>query len=206
LTQEALQQAGLPVPDFCVVTKNGRAVVIVRQRFGEHAVVVKPVTQGSSIGVHIVRQEEDLQPALDDAFRYDEEILVERFVQGREFTVGILGDQALPVVEIKSRHMFFDFEAKYQKGLTDYSVPAQLNPETASSIQTLALDVFDTIGCKDFARVDFLLDAAEQPYILEINTIPGFTGTSLLPMAAQCAGYEFPQLCVKLMMLALKIC
>ena len=204
LTQEALRRAGLPIPDFCVVTERATAEAKVRESFGREAVVVKPVKQGSSIGVHIVMKPDDLKPALDDAFRYDEEVLVERFIHGRELTAGILGGQALPIVEIRSHRAFFDFEAKYQKGLTEYIVPAELSSETTARIQALALSVFDTIGCRDFARVDFLLDAAKRPYILEVNTIPGFTGTSLLPMAARCAGYEFPQLCVKLIMLALE--
>jgi D-alanine-D-alanine ligase len=131
-------------------------------------------------------------------------VIAERFVKGRELTVGILGCQALPIVEIRTSRGFFDFEAKYQKGMTEYLVPADLPAKTAGQIGSLALAAFQAVGCRDFARVDFLLAEDGNPVILEINTIPGFTETSLLPMAAACAGYDFSGLCVQLMRSALE--
>jgi len=206
VTQECFRKAGLPIPDFWVLSRSHREVpVAVEQLLASGAaVVVKPASQGSSIGVHIVRRREELDAALADAFGYDERLLVDRFIRGRELTVGILEDRALPIVEIKPTHAFFDFEAKYQKGLTEYIVPAPLDSSVAAALQKDALNAFRVLGCRDFSRVDFILDEKNQGYILEINTIPGFTGTSLLPMAARCAGYEFSQLCVTLIANALK--
>ncbi|MEW5895141.1 MAG: D-alanine--D-alanine ligase [Candidatus Omnitrophota bacterium] len=204
VTQQMLRRTGLPVADFIVVKREQlSSLPQLMKVFNNGPVVVKPVSQGSSIGVHIVHQPADLNGAVSDAFQYDQEILIEKFIHGRELTVGILADKALPVVEIRTKSEFFDYEAKYQKGMTEYIVPAELNPETAGTIQEAALKVFRVIGCRDFSRIDFLLSDCEQPYILEVNTIPGFTGTSLLPMAANCAGLDFQQLCLTLVGMAL---
>ena len=127
---------------------------------------------------------------------------MEQFIEGRELTVGILADEALPVIEICPKEGFFDFTAKYQKGLTEYIVPAVFEDETAKRVQQAALKTYQAVGCRDFARVDVMLNKNNSPYVLEINTIPGFTSTSLLPKAAKCRGYEFADLCIKLIKLA----
>lgn len=203
VTQTLLRQAGIPVADFFVVDKNmSNPEVAVYEFFQGDPVVVKPATQGSSIGIYIIEDYGNLGPALAQAFEYDDHVLIEHFVKGRELTVGILREQALPIVEIRSGHRFFDYEAKYQKGLTEYSVPASLDAALARHIQELALRAFQAVGCRDFSRVDLLLSEEGNPYFLEINTIPGFTETSLLPMAARCAGYEFSRLCVTLVQMA----
>lgn len=205
VTQTALKEAGLPVADFCVLEKGCSNVVShVENIFHGAAVVVKPAAEGSSIGICIVDDYARLDAAVQAAFHYGDQVLVERFIKGRELTVGILGDKALPIVEIKTACGFFDFEAKYQKGKTEYLVPAHLDDKIAERIKTLSLEAFCTMGCRDFSRVDVLLADEKKPYILEINTIPGFTATSLLPMAAKSAGCDFAQLCVKLMLLALE--
>ncbi len=117
-------------------------------------------------------------------------------------TVGILDGEALPVIEIRSKNLFFDFTAKYQKGMSDTLIPAPIAPEVTSKVQQLALQVYRTLGCRDMGRVDFMFNVYGQPFVLEINTIPGFTSMSLLPLAAQYAGYKFPDLCLKLAYLA----
>jgi len=203
MTQPFLKNRGWPVADFCVIRRNdASAREKVEAVFHSESIVVKPACQGSSIGISIVGQGEDPAGALARAFDYDDEVLVERFIGGRELTVGILGDQALPVVEIRAQRAFFDYEAKYQKGLTEYLVPARIPSSVTRQVQDIALGVFCSVGCRDFARVDFLLSSDDKPVILEINTIPGFTETSLLPMAAQQAGYDFSQLCVTLAAMA----
>ncbi len=205
LTQTILKQRGLSVADFCALKKTcSDAPAVIQQTLGGYPVVVKPASEGSSIGIQIVKDPSFLEDALAHAFHYGEDVLVERFIRGRELTVGILGHQALPIVEIQHSHAFFDFEAKYQKGQTEYIVPARLDSQLTRTIQAFGLAAFDAVGCRDFARVDFLLAEDQTPYILEINTIPGFTGTSLLPMAARESGYEFPQLCLTLLRMALE--
>ncbi len=165
-------------------------------------VVVKPSCEGSSFGVTIVQRKEDVKAALDVAFKYGEIILVERFIKGRELTVGILEEKPLPVVEICPKREFFDFNAKYQSGNSEYIVPANLSSEITKKVQAMALQAYHVLGCRDFSRVDVILEAESLPYVLEVNTIPGFTATSLLPKAAAAAGLTFQDLCLKLVRLA----
>jgi len=165
-------------------------------------VVVKPTQQGSSIGVSVVTQHAELMNAMKQASRYDRRILVEEFVAGRELTVGILGQQALPIVEIKPAQGFFDYTAKYTPGCTTYEVPAVLGEELARQVQAAALRAHQVLRCRDFSRVDLILDAAQQPVILEVNTIPGLTTTSLLPKAAACVGISYDELCERLVSMA----
>jgi D-alanine-D-alanine ligase len=164
--------------------------------------VVKPATHGSSIGLSIVDKEEDLGKAVDLAFSFDERILVEEYIRGREVTVGILNELALPVIEIIPKNRFFDFEAKYQAGMTEYVVPAQLEERIAKKIQDAALSAHKLLGCFGCSRADMILGQGDIPYVLEVNTIPGFTSTSLLPKAAKITGIDFTQLCLKLIGLA----
>jgi D-alanine-D-alanine ligase len=164
--------------------------------------VIKPATQGSSIGLSIIDNKEQLDEAVNLAFRFDERILIEEFVKGREVTVGILDERALPVIEIIPKKRFFDYEAKYQPGMTDYVVPAQLEEETAYKIQRIALSAHRLLGCSGCSRADMILTKDNTPYVLEVNAIPGFTSTSLLPKAARVVGIEFAQLCLKLIELA----
>ncbi len=164
--------------------------------------VVKPATHGSSIGLSIVEKEEYLGKSVDLAFSFDERIIIEEYVTGREVTVGILDEKALPVIEIIPKKRFFDYEAKYQAGLTDYVVPAGLEDETAKKIQEAALSAHKLLGCYGCSRVDLILSKENIPFVLEVNTIPGLTLTSLLPKAAKVVGINFPQLCIKLIKLA----
>ncbi len=165
-------------------------------------VVVKPSAHGSSIGLSIVNRIEDLDRAIGLAFGFDEKVLIEEYVPGREMTVGVLDDRALPVVEIVPKNKVFDYEAKYKAGMTDYIVPAQLESEVISSVQDTALLAHRLLGCSGCSRVDVILDSNNTPFVLEVNTIPGFTETSLLPKAAKAEGLEFSELCLKLIKLA----
>lgn len=176
----------------------------IRKELGSN-LVIKPNDQGSTIGISIVRggNLDDIRDAVIEAFEYSSEVVVERFIDGRELTVGIIGGDILPVIEIIPESGFYDFEHKYIKGKTEYECPADLPDDIADFMQNLAFSAYRILGCEGFARVDFRLSDEGQPYCLEINTIPGFTETSLVPMAASEVGVEFPQLCERLVKIAL---
>ncbi len=165
-------------------------------------VVVKPANHGSSIGLSIVEFEQELPAAIQLAFQFDQRIVIEQYIFGRELTVGVLDERPLPVIEIVPKHKFFDFEAKYQAGLTDYLIPAPLNPEIAGIVQQAALKAHKLLGCFGCSRTDIILSPENIPFVLETNTIPGMTATSLLPKAAGILGINFNQLCLKLLELA----
>lgn len=185
-------------PRFDTVTSANASRIRVKQ----FPVVIKPSRQGSSIGVTIVRQVEELPRAIETALQYDTEVLVEEFVSGRELTVGILGDQPLPVVEIRPKSGIYDYTSKYTVGMTEYLVPAPLVAEEAARLARLGLQAHRALGCRDLSRVDILLDAKGGAWVLEVNTIPGFTQTSLLPKAAAAAGISFEKLCWNILELA----
>ncbi len=169
--------------------------------------VVKPPKEGSSVGVHIVKEESALAVALEDVFRFGPEALCEAFVSGRELTVGILGDCALPVIEIRPRSGFYDKSNKYpwmnQGGGSDYFCPAELPEGATEAVQAAALAAHRSLGTEVYSRVDVLLDANGRPWVLEVNTIPGMTESSLLPKAAAAAGLSFPDLCLEILRLSL---
>lgn len=158
-------------------------------------VVVKPPRQGSSIGLTRVANESEWAGAVDVATRFDEEMLVEEFIPGRELTVGIVGEDVLPVIEIRAPQGHYDYKAKYTKGATEYLCPAPLSADTTRRCQDMAWKTFTAIGAHGLGRVDIRLDEHDVPYVLELNTIPGFTETSLLPKAARAAGISFAELC-----------
>ncbi|MBF0512192.1 MAG: D-alanine--D-alanine ligase [Candidatus Omnitrophica bacterium] len=203
LTQKALQSAGLPIPAHYCIT-DGQLVEFKRvwAQIKSTPLVVKPACEGSSIGVHIVRHPSEWEPALKDALSFGPQVIVEQFIRGQELTAGVFDRDALPLVEIRPNNHFFSFSAKYQKGATQYVCPALIPESLARSIKELALRAFDVVGCEGFSRVDFRVDEKQNPFILEINTIPGFTSTSLFPKAAKEAGYSFVQVCEKLVSLA----
>ncbi len=193
--------AGVPTPAY-EAFENAQPIGPRLARLG-FPVVVKPSRQGSSVGISIVQQAAELAAACEFAGQYDNRLLAEQFIPGRELTVGILDGRALPVVEIRPKHGFFTSEAKYTKGETDYLVPASLDKNIEFRAKTLALRAHDCLGCRDYSRVDLMLSRNGQLFVLEVNTIPGFTETSLLPKAARAAGIEFPDLCARLVQLAL---
>ncbi len=157
--------------------------------------VVKAPREGSSVGVHIVRQPEELDAALQDCASLDREILIEEFVSGREMTVGVVGDHAMPVIEIRPHEGFYDYAHKYTAGASDYLCPAPLDDVLTERVRQVALEAHRALGLEVYSRVDILLGADGSPYVLEANTIPGMTETSLLPKAAAAAGLTFLELC-----------
>lgn len=199
-SRKRFESAGLIVPRWQVADAVGRTVQEPR-RFS-YPLVVKPIDQGSSLGVSIVRRAEGFPAAVEAAGRYGRQVLIEEFVAGRELTVGVLGDEPLPVVEIRPSHPFFDFTAKYTSGATDYLAPAPLAPGTAALVQAAGLAAHRALGCRHLSRTDLILTQAGEPVVLEVNTIPGFTPTSLLPKAAACAGISYEDLCEQLVMMA----
>ena len=195
LSKKTFVEKGIPTPKYEILRKGqGRSLPL--------PVVVKPIRQGSSIGVHIVSDEADWPAALEEALTHDGEVLVETFIAGRELTVGVVGGDVLPVLEIKAPDGFYNYTAKYTKGLTQYIVPADISVECAAECRRLALLTFQALDCKDMGRVDFRLAPGGDLFVLELNNIPGFTGTSLLPKAARAMGIEFPELCDRIISMA----
>ena len=187
-SKRKFDEAGVPNAKWEILTSGSQPTIPL-------PLVAKPPREGSSVGVHIIHRQEELAPALEDCFSRDSEVLIEEFVSGRELTVGIVGGQALPVVEIVPKVDFYSFENKYTKGNSDYFCPARLDEATTSSVQAAALAAHQALGLQIYSRVDVLLDADNKPFVLEVNTIPGMTETSLLPKAAAVVGLDFASLC-----------
>lgn len=166
--------------------------------------VVKPSSEGSSVGVSLVYNYEELGPAAELAFGYDSEILIEKFIPGKEVQVGILGDRALGAIEIvPKKSAFYDYEAKYGEGMSDHFFPARISAGAYQQVLDAGLAAHRALGCRGYSRVDFIIDAAGSPYILEVNTLPGMTATSLLPDIARGVGLTFPDLVEEILRLAL---
>ena len=166
--------------------------------------VVKPVRQGSSVGLQLVERVEDWPTALAEALKFDSEVLIEEKIVGRETTVGILGGEPLPVVEVRPKVGGYDYKNKYTAGRTEYFCPAEFDSATTKRIQAAAFGAFQAIGGRDYARVDVMVRANGEPVVLEVNTLPGMTETSLLPKAAAAAGLNYAQLCQRMVDLALE--
>ncbi|HWZ57746.1 MAG TPA: D-alanine--D-alanine ligase [Gemmatimonadaceae bacterium] len=166
-------------------------------------VIVKPSKQGSTVGLTLVREPGLLQAAIEEALLYDDEVMVEQFIAGRELTVGVLGDQPLPIGEIFPRHEIYDYECKYTAGMAREEFPAKLPPLVAAELQGQALLAFRALKLRGYARVDFRLTAAMESYCLEANTLPGMTELSLIPQGAAAAGIPFVALCERIVALAL---
>lgn len=164
--------------------------------------VIKPANCGSSIGLSLVERDEGVSAAIDLAFEFDERVIIEEYIFGRELTVGVLDEAALPVIEIIPKNKFFDFQAKYQAGLTEYIAPAHLEDDIAGKVRQTALAAHKLLGCFGCSRTDIILSKDGLPYVLEVNTIPGMTATSLLPKAAKIIGIDFNRLCIKLLELS----
>ncbi|MGB9663767.1 MAG: D-alanine--D-alanine ligase [Ignavibacteria bacterium] len=166
--------------------------------------IFKPNDQGSTIGFSLVEKREEIKKAFDEALKYSDKVLVEKYIKGRELTVSILGNEVLPIIEVKPKHQLYDYECKYTKGMTEYICPAKLDENLAKEIQNQALVAFQACRCEVFGRVDFILDEKNVPYFLEINTLPGMTDLSLVPMAARTVGISFNDLVNKIIELSLK--
>ena len=198
-TKERCVEAAIPTPRFLVIDSPGASWPLGWQP----PVVLKPVRQGSSVGLQFVERVADWSAALTEAFRYDTEILLEEKIIGRETTVGILGDEALPVVEIRPKQGAYDYRNKYTVGATEYFCPAPFPVEITARIQAAGLGAFRAVGGRDYARVDVMV-RDNEPLVLEVNTLPGMTETSLLPKAAAAAGLTYAELCQRMVDLALR--
>ncbi|WP_068328861.1 D-alanine--D-alanine ligase [Photobacterium jeanii] len=193
LTKKVWQAAGIPTPNFVELQKDFFQPNQISERFANFTfpVVVKPATQGCSIGINQANDMEELKFYIDEAFKYEDTILVEAYVHGREYTVSILGDQVLPSVEIKHSHSFFDHEAKFKSADTKYLCPAELTEEQEKAIRSLARRAFDCVGASGWGRVDIMADEKGYFYAIEVNTIPGMTERSVFPLASQEAGLNY---------------
>jgi D-alanine-D-alanine ligase len=202
------RQAGLPIPDFTIARRsNGFSLEESVERLGM-PLVVKPVVGGSSVGITIVRSLAELDSALETAYAQDSSVLIETYIQGTEITAGVLGNdelEALPIIEIipNPSRPFFDYEAKYKAGLTQEICPARIDAELTAKAQRLAIEAHRALFCRGYSRTDMMLRGREI-FILETNTIPGMTATSLLPQAAQAAGMDFRRLLDRLIELSLE--
>ena len=211
LAKHAMRDAGIPTPDFFAFSETAfrflgaaRALPAISSRLS-FPIVVKPASQGSALGIQFARVASDVPTALIAAFSYDRKVLLERYVAGRELAVSVLAvdggaPRALPIVEVvPAEDSFYDFESRYEVGRTRFICPAPLEPAVAERVQELALAAFELLGCSVFARVDLMLSAdTTEPYVLEVNPIPGLTEMSLLPQAADAAGIDFDRLIARI--------
>jgi len=201
---------GLPVAPFIVLSRQTKGKA---QKTGLPQLpavefplpwVVKPVAEGSSIGVSIVKAEEDLPSCIEKAFSFDRRVMVEKFIPGKEVHIGVLGNRVLGGVEVRPSLEFYNYEAKYTSGLTDYIIPPEIDETTYEKAKDIALKAHLALGCSGVSRVDLRIDGDNMPYILEVNTLPGMTTTSLLPKIAKSSGLSFNDLIEEIMRLALK--
>ncbi len=196
---------GLLVGPYMVVEAGKRELLNEAPSVIAYPVVVKPCSEGSSVGVSLVYNHEELRPAADLAFRYDREILIEKYISGKEVQVGILGDRALGAIEIVPKERaFYDYEAKYKEGGSDHFFPARIDQDAYQRVLEAGLAAHRALGCRGYSRADFIIDAAGDPYILEVNTLPGMTATSLLPDIARGVGMPFPDLVEEILRLAVE--
>jgi D-alanine-D-alanine ligase len=206
ISKRLFRENDIQTPEWLSVTADARMKhQEIRSRiestFG-FPVVVKPSNQGSTVGLSIVHQPAELEEAFREAQTYSDEILVEQYISGRELTVSLLGKEALPVIEIHSEHGVYDYECKYTKGKSTYTVPAELPEEVILQAKEMGIKSFETLKCYGFGRVDIRLDENNEPYCLEVNTIPGMTETSLVPKAAKAQGIAPPDMVDKIVRLA----
>jgi D-alanine-D-alanine ligase len=208
LAKHALREAGVPTPDWFAFNETafrelgaGDTLDRMEERLG-FPLVVKPSRGGSALGVRFAADAGEIPQALISAFSYDDRVLLERFVDGRELAVSVIGGEPLPIVEAIPTGDRYDFEARYEIGRTEFICPAQLSPEESAAVTEAAIAAYRTLGCAGFARVDLILGAG-GPQVLEVNAIPGLTDTSLLPQAAEAAGLSFVRLVEQILELAL---
>ncbi|MCK9554240.1 D-alanine--D-alanine ligase [bacterium] len=191
-------QEGIRTPEFEIIDRDSPSRAI-KLKF---PVVIKPPLEGSSIGVTIANTKKDYVSGIKNAFRFENEgyVLVEEFIEGKELTVGILDEEPLPVINIVPKSGTYDYKSKYSKGMTEYIVPAKIPSKCMREAQQLGLKTFNALRCYGFARIDMILGEDKLCYVLEVNTIPGFTETSLLPKAAKSRGIDFNDLCERILL------
>jgi D-alanine-D-alanine ligase len=211
LSKRLFRSSGVPTPDWLMAPQNWASLPeLERHQFEREVertlqlpVIVKPSKQGSTVGLTLARNRIALREAITEAFNFDDEVMVEQFIPGRELTVGILGDTALPVGEIIPAHEIYDYQCKYTAGMAREVFPADLTPEKASEVQRLAVVAFHALKLRGYARIDFRMSPQSGFFCLEANTLPGMTELSLIPQAAAAAGISFAELCERIVRLAL---
>jgi D-alanine-D-alanine ligase len=200
-SKEIFAKNDIPTPRAVLLTRKNFRSKLKEIRF---PVFIKPLEEGSSIGVRLLNDRRTVADEIADGFKTYDKLIMEDKIFGREITIGILGKTPLPIIELTTERAFFDYEAKYKKGLTKYFADLHMAPADYKRYQQLALKVFNVLTIRDFGRVDMMLDTQGNPYVLELNSIPGMTGTSLLPKAAEKIGIDFKQLCVKILEFAVE--
>jgi D-alanine-D-alanine ligase len=207
MTKRIFEHYGITTPRWFEIPAGTAGIEELRSKvdyYTAYPVVVKPNDGGSTVGLTIVEDENGLMAAYELAGRYARTILFEEYIEGRELTVAILGNESLPVVEIKPKSGIYDYANKYTAGRTEYFCPAELPRSIEEELQELARRAHNALGCRGYSRVDFRLDPDNAPYCLEVNTLPGMTATSLVPKAAAAAGIDYPALCERIIALALE--
>lgn len=189
--------AGIPTPEYAVVTTFAEASIAVEQL--EFPLIIKPSGEGSSVGMSKVFERAELKDAIDVAMQYGDTVLIERCINGAEFTVGVLQGEALPTIRIATPRVFYDYRAKYESNRTEYICPGTSNDDEEKLYADLAVATFNELGCTGWGRVDFMTGADGQPMVLEVNTVPGMTSHSLVPMAAKASGIDFDELCWRIL-------
>jgi len=200
LTKQRCVAEGIPTARFVLIDSPAASWPI----GWNPPVVLKPARQGSSVGLQFVERVSDWSKALAEAMRFDSQVLMEEKISGRETTVGILGEETLPILEVRPKTGVYDYQTKYTAGTTEYFCPAEFDEATTARIQKAAMGAFKAIGGRDYSRVDIMVRPNGEPVVLEVNTLPGMTDTSLLPKAAAAAGINYPELCQRMVELALK--
>jgi len=197
MSKKILIYENIPTPEYIELNSASgedlkKMVSVIEKKF-DYPIVVKPNSEGSTIGVNIVQKKDQLKHAVEEAVKYDNKILVEEYIKGRELTVSIIGRDpvALPIIEIKPKSGFYDYKSKYTKNMTRYIVPAELDKKVANRVSEMALKCHRVLECSGISRVDFILDDTGNAYVFELNTMPGMTATSLVPKAAKAAGIDF---------------
>lgn len=201
LTKQMFKAYGVLTPDGKMVTPEDKVSF---ESFGWEKIVIKPCSGGSSIGVSIVDSRESFDTALKDAFRYENEILVEQYVEGRELSVGVLGGEALPSIEIIPKEGFYDYKNKYQAAMTDEICPADVTEAQEKKLRDAAVKAAEALGIEVYARMDFIIDKKDDVYCLEANSLPGMTPTSLMPQEANAAGISYDELCNRIINISLQ--
>jgi len=191
LTKQLAKSSGIQTPFWKIFKDINNSKEYIPTKY---PVVVKPSADGSTIGLTIVKEQKELTGAIELANNYDGHIMIEDYIEGRELTVTVLGQKVYPIVEIIPKHKYYDYECKYQKGMSEYVCPAKLSDELTSKIQNIAQNIFNILQCSGYARADFILDKENTPWFLEINTLPGMTATSLVPKSALAVGISFNEL------------
>jgi len=197
ITKSIIKHGGVSTANWLILERNNynfiRLMKELETKF-TFPIVIKPNDQGSAIGLSICKNVEEVEDGIELAFQFSKKILIEQYIEGYEVTVGIIGEQVLPVLEIKPKHFYYDYDCKYTDGMSEYEVPAKFPQEVCDLLQSQSILAYNSVGCKNYGRIDFRLDKDHNPFCLEINTLPGLTSTSLLPKAAKAIGISFEEL------------